>query len=127
MTVSSGVTFPVVVVAAATMMSSLSACALPLSDDGSATHYVILGFGIVSVQMPEHDNATAAISHQALGLMAASWPTSHIAFGYSAGTTIAIPGDADVLVSVDETPDGALTISQVSFGSDCYGEIDCND
>jgi hypothetical protein len=78
-------------------------------DDGATRHYVIVGFGVVSV--PKQPASTVHVSKvQALGLTVADQPGLRVALGYASGMVAAIPPDVDVRLEVSDQPFGPVTI-----------------
>jgi len=88
--------------------------ALPVAGKDSI-HYIVLGFGIVSV--PKSDKATAVLATktQALGMLVSDQPGSKISIGYSSGSVVVIPdGAEDVRVEISHKLWGPITITAPS-------------
>jgi hypothetical protein len=92
---------------------ALSACSGIPIDDGATRHYVIVGFGVVSVPQGEPSNSVHVSKVQALGLTVADQPGLRFAIGYASGMVAAIPSDVeDVRLEVSDRPFGPVTINE---------------
>ena len=87
----------------------LSACSGIPIDDGATVHYVIVGFGVVSVPKPPASSVHVS-KVQAFGLTVADQPGLRFALGYASGMVSAIPPDADVRLEVSDRPFGPVTV-----------------
>jgi hypothetical protein len=80
-------------------------------DDGATRHYVIVGFGVVSVPQPPSASTVHVSKVQAFGLTVADQPGLRLALGYASGMVAAIPPDVDdVRVEISDRPLGPVTI-----------------
>lgn len=78
-------------------------------------HYVVLGFGVVSV--PKLPRAVTVTKVQVLGgVLANDAPGVRVSAGLVHGMAVSIPVEADVQVEVSEKPFGPLKISTVQVG-----------
>ena len=74
-------------------------------------HYLIIGFGVVSVAKPQGQTAVLATKTQALGISLSDQPGTKLGIGYSAGSFVAIPANAeDVRVEISQQVGGPLTV-----------------
>ena len=89
----------------------LTACSGIPIDDGTTRHYVIVGFGVVSVPTEPAASAVHVSKIQAFGLTVADQPGLRLAIGYASGVVTAIPPDvADMRLEVSDRPFGPVTI-----------------
>ncbi len=95
--------------------SSFGCCwTLPVSEDQSV-HYVILGFGVVSVPKTEKKTAVFAAKSQALGIVLSDQPGAKLGIGYTSSSLVTIPdGAEDVRVEISQTPGGSVTVNAPS-------------
>jgi len=97
------------VVAFLTLFSALPGCISIPGKNGTA-HYLIVGFGIVSVNESLAQAVIATDSH-VLGISISDQPGLKLAVGYSASTVISIADGADdVRVEVSKFPGGPLNV-----------------
>jgi hypothetical protein len=96
------------------LIVGLSSCAVPIHSDSMTTHYVIVGFGIVTV----HENARDAIvatDAQSLGLIVTSRPDFHASAGYMSSAVVSVPdGAEDARVDISRRPFGPLVVRTTS-------------
>lgn len=89
----------------------LSSCALPVRSNDDTTHYVILGFGVVSVHENSKD-AIVATDTRDVGLCITDRPGVKVQVGYLASTVVSVAdGAKDVRVEASRLPFGSLTVS----------------
>jgi hypothetical protein len=89
----------------------LTACSGIPIDDGATRHYVIVGFGVVSIPQPLSASTVHVSKVQAFGLTVADQPGLRFALGYASGMVAAIPPDVDdVRVEIADRPFGPVTI-----------------
>jgi hypothetical protein len=89
----------------------LSACSGIPIDDGATRHYVIVGFGVVSIPKQPTTSSVHVSKVQAFGLTVADQPGLSVALGYASGMVAAIPPDVDdVRLEVSDRPFGPVTI-----------------
>jgi hypothetical protein len=87
----------------------LSSC-ISIPGKNGTVHYIIVGFGIVSVNEPPSQAVIATDSH-ILGISISDQPGLKFAFGYSSSTVVSIPDGADdVRVEVSKVPGKPLII-----------------
>jgi len=99
-------------VAAALLATAGSAggCALPIAGAKGTTHYVVVGFGVVSVKEVEKPAVVATDAH-VLGLVVSDRPGLKFAVGYASGMVVTVPeGASDVRVQAARRPFGLVTI-----------------
>jgi hypothetical protein len=102
---------------ALTVTLTLQGCApnghgIVLNVDGSSdtTHFVVLGFGVVSIPK-KPDTPVTAIRTQSLGLAVTDLPGSSVSLGYASGQIVAMPdGVEDVVVEFESAPFGAVCL-----------------
>ena len=95
---------------AVTLAAVLSSCALPVQSNDT-THYLILGFGIVSVHENSKD-AIVATDTRDVGLCITDRPGVKLQVGYLASTVVSVAdGAKDVRVEASRLPFGPLTVS----------------
>jgi hypothetical protein len=91
-----------------------SACAVPLHSDHATTHYVIVGFGVVTVHENSPD-AIVATDTQSLGLTVTNRPDFHMSAGYLSSAVVSVPDNAkDVRVEASRRPFGPLIVNTAS-------------
>jgi hypothetical protein len=92
----------------------LPSCALPIHSGASTTHYVIVGFGVVSV----HENARDAIvatDTQDLGVVIGDRPNLRMSVGYLSSSVVSVAdGAQDVRVEASRRPFGPFVVETVS-------------
>lgn len=92
--------------------SQASCClSLPIQGDQSSIHYMVIGFGIISVPKPEQKTAVLATKMQSLGVSVSNQPGMKIGIGYTSGSLVAVPNGAeDVRVEVSQKLGGPLIV-----------------
>ena len=92
---------------------SMSSGCIQIPGKGGTKHYVIIGFGIVSVN--ESDEAVVATQTQALGVSVSDRPGLKLGIGYASSTVVTVaPGAQDVRVEVSKIPGGPLVVDTQS-------------
>lgn len=86
---------------------------LKISGKSGETHYVVLGFGVVSVPSPDDSSSLMAARHLSAGLMISNQPGMKLNLGYSRGMVTSIPLDAQSLVEIDGDTFGSLRVKSV--------------
>jgi hypothetical protein len=85
-----------------------SSCVPILGKKGNV-HYLILGFGIVTVN--ESSQAVTATDIHALGISASDQPGLKLAVGYSSSTIVSVTdGAEDVRVEVSKIPGSPIVV-----------------
>ncbi len=94
----------------------LSGCvSFPLTDKDGTTHYVIIGFGVVSVPEVKGEAAVRVVRVQALGLTVTDQPGLKVGLGLVSSSTVSVPSGAkDVRVEVSQKLGGPLKVSAES-------------
>jgi hypothetical protein len=100
----------------------LSGCSVPSCcvsygfKDGKGTiHYLILGFGLVTVPKLDKETAVIATRVHALGISISDQPGLKLAIGYSASNSVSVAdGAEDVRVEISQVPGGSLEIETQS-------------
>lgn len=96
------------------VVSSLSlACVgcVAIPGSGGATHYLVLGVGLISVSDPQKKEAAVVTDTRALGLVLSDRPGPKLSLGYLSSTVTTIPRDVEhVLIEVKKTGLGPLVI-----------------
>lgn len=86
---------------------------IPIKGKEGTQHFIILGFGIVTVKKSEGETAVIATNTQALGINVSDQPGLKLGVGYSSSTVLTVP-DAiradDVRMEVSKHPLGTLKI-----------------
>lgn len=82
-----------------------------IQGESGTAHYVVLGFGIVSVPGQAEETAVNAVRIQSVGLTVSNQPQAKFSLGYLSSSTVAIPADTDgVLVEVSQELGGPLIV-----------------
>lgn len=90
----------------------LSGC-IAIPGKGGTKHYVIVGFGIVSVN--ESEEAVTATQAHSLGISISDRPGLKLGIGYTSSTVVTVaPGAEDVRVEVSKRPGGPLIVDTQS-------------
>jgi hypothetical protein len=90
----------------------LSGC-ICIPGKGGTRHYVIVGFGIVSVN--ESEDAITATQTQALGVSISDRPGLKLGIGYASSTVVTVaPGAEDVRVEISKRPGAPLIVDTQS-------------
>ncbi len=114
------------VIAAGVLLLAISGCAIPVTGKSGTVHYLVVGIGVVNVPAPEPETSSSAVTYDVVGLLLSNQPGVRMAAGYASGSTMQVPVTADVLISADRSPMGAVTIEQTSFTkSECTDEGAC--
>lgn len=92
-----------------------AACALLLTGCVSyrshgTRHYVILGFGIVSVN-DTNKNMANVVRGRALGFSACGGPGANATVGFASFTSVAIKTNAPLLIEIKASPLGAVKVN----------------
>jgi hypothetical protein len=91
------------------LTGTLGGCAIPFPADG-CNHYVVFGFGVVSVADIATKAAVVTDTH-VLGMQVSGQPGLKFAVGYASACVTAIPDNAtDVRIEASRTPFGAIQI-----------------
>ena len=93
---------------------SVSACSgIPFEDRHGTTHYLILGFGVVSVPKSSNLQSSAeVVKATSLGIALSNQPGVQFSVGYATNTTVLVPDDADdVIIEVADRFWGPMTIT----------------
>jgi hypothetical protein len=89
--------------------------AIPVNGKNETIHYVIIGFGIVTVPAPEKTAAVSVLKSQTLGAVISDQPGLKVGIGYSSGTVVLVPNGAeDVRVEVSQKFGGPLIIDTLA-------------
>lgn len=95
-------------IGAAILLLASSGC-IPVHSNGT-THYVVVGFGIVSV--PQTNQAAAqVVKMQSIGLSISDVPGTRFSVGYASGTTVAVPANTNIIVEVAQKPFAPIKIT----------------
>jgi hypothetical protein len=87
---------------------------IPIEGKEGTKHYVIIGFGIVTVKKTEGETAAIATNSQALGINLSDQPGLKLGVGYSSSTVLTVPDGAladDVRLEVSKRPFGLLKVT----------------
>ena len=103
---------------------SLGSCS-PIGIQGEeSSHYLVLGFGVVSVPKGSEGEAAQVTKSQVLGIMVSDQPGIRLGIGYISGSTIAIHENArDVRIVVSDHPFGPVRIDVDSAILENDGEV----
>src|SRR5436190_11692824 len=72
--------------------SRLTCCmSFPVQGGQESIHYVVIGFGIVSIPKPEQKIALLATKVQSLGVNISDQPGLKLGVGYASSTIVAVP------------------------------------
>jgi hypothetical protein len=85
----------------------LTGC-IPFQSNGTR-HYVIVGFGVVSVPATNAPN-TQVTKSQAIGLILSDQPGTKVGIGYSSSTVVQIATNQNILVEVSDHPAQPLKV-----------------
>ncbi len=86
---------------------------IPIEGKEGTKHFIIIGFGIVSVKRLEGETAAIATNSQALGINVSDQPGLKLGVGYSSSTVLTVPDGTradDVRMEVSKRPFGLLKI-----------------
>jgi len=86
---------------------------IPIEGKEGTQHFIIFGFGIVTVKKSEGETAAIATNTQALGINVSDQPGLKLGFGYSSSTVLTVPDGAladDVQMEVSKRPFGLLKV-----------------
>jgi hypothetical protein len=86
----------------------LTGC-VPLSSNGTR-HYVIIGFGIVSVPLT-NSPAAQVVKSQAIGLSINDQPGTKLSIGYMDSTVINVQTNTNILIEVSKLPGQPLKVT----------------
>jgi hypothetical protein len=76
---------------------------------GDTTHYVVIGFGVVSVPRT-NTSPVQVVKSQAIGLSVSDQPGIKFGIGYSSSTTVSIHTNQNVLIEVSDRPLAPLKV-----------------
>lgn len=94
----------------------MSGCAqaglvVPWNDDSDTVHFLVLGFGLISVAKPDTEPAVLATQMHSVGLTVSDQPGLRVGIGYADGSVVAIPADAErTRVEVSRRPGGPIVV-----------------
>lgn len=87
-----------------------SGCAIPVTGAEGTRHYVVVGFGIVSVPGPS-DAPVTAVKVQALGVVVSAAPDARLVAGYTKSYQVEVAAyAAPVLLELSDSIAGPLKI-----------------
>ena len=86
---------------------------VPVEGASGTTHFVVIGFGIVSVPgKTDQPTAVTAVRTEALGLTLTNGPGPAATLGYVSGSFVRVPAGAkDVRVEVEQRTGGPLRVT----------------
>jgi hypothetical protein len=87
----------------------LFAGCIPLRKGGT-THYVIVGFGVVSVPST-NSPAAQVVRSQAIGLTVSDQPGVKVGIGYASSTTVNIRTNQNIAIEISGRPGQPLKIN----------------
>ncbi len=93
--------------------TSKAGIVIPIEGKEGTKHFIIIGFGIVSVSYPEGETAVMATNSQVLGINVSNQPGLKLGAGYSSSTVLTVPDGTradDVRIEVTKRPFGLLKI-----------------
>jgi len=92
----------------------LSGCVGQMQTNDGTTHYLIIGFGIVSVGRSPADTVQAT-RMTAVGLSVSDQPVLKLGLGYASATVVTVPqGAQDVRIEVSHVPWGPFIVDTQS-------------
>lgn len=92
----------------------LSGCVAHMPTNDGTTHYLIFGFGIVSVGRSPEDTVQAT-RMTAVGLSISDQPVFKLGLGYASATVVTVPqGARDVRMEVSHVPWGPFIVDTQS-------------
>ena len=92
--------------------TSVDCCITATYERPDAVHYVVVGFGIISVPKPQGQIGVLATNLMAVGLVASDQPGLRMGLGYSGSSVVAIPSDTkNALVEVSTCGTSGLLIT----------------
>jgi hypothetical protein len=99
----------------------LSGCSgLKITDEDGSTHHLIIGIGVVSIPSSGAADGVVASRAKVLGVHASSQPAAKFAAGLASSSAAVIPESVDeIIVEVDQSLFGPLTIRTQSFPKEC--------
>ena len=91
-------------------MFLFSGCSIPLKSKESI-HYLIIGFGVVSVPKGNEEKAIQASSSKSLGIIVSNQPDIKLGLGYTSNNTVLVgDGAKDIRTEISQRPFGPLVI-----------------
>lgn len=87
---------------------------IPFDGKEETKHFLILGFGVVSVNYPQKETAVLATSTQAVGVNVSNQPGLKFGAGYSSSTVLTVPDGTraeDVRIELEKHPLGLLKVT----------------
>jgi hypothetical protein len=85
---------------------------IPVTGESGTTHFVVIGFGIVSVPAPADAPAATAVRLDALGLALSNAPGAAATLGYTSASFVRVPSGAkDVRVEIEQRVGGPLRVT----------------
>lgn len=95
--------------------ANTSCCLSTTTETADSVKYIIIGFGIVTVPKNNRDNGILAVKTQSLGILVSDQPGAKFSAGYSSGTTVSIPHDADsAVVEVRSCSNDGITVKAIT-------------
>jgi hypothetical protein len=92
----------------------LASCTISVPGEGSTTHHLIIGIGVVSIDEPK-EKALLTTDVQALGISVSDRPGLKLGIGYSSATVVSVAENAeDVRVEVSKKAGGSLIVDTQS-------------
>ena len=92
-----------------------SGLAIPIENNERKARFIILGFGIVSVEKPESTSQALVTDQTSIGLSAGSQPGLNFGIGYQNSTVTTVPAnESDIYIDVSSRPFGKLEVSTQS-------------
>jgi len=93
----------------------LASCAIPVKDNSETLHYMVVGFGVVSIPAVQQSLAVQAVKSQILGVGISNQPGISLSIGYASNLITKIPEDAeDIRVELSDRPGGPVIVDVAS-------------
>ena len=98
---------------------AIGGCATRLEDRDGARAYVILGFGVITIEPPDRTNTATIIDSRVFGIQFATEPSPSLGVGYLRATTYYVPSNFGYLAdAADSRRSLAQAVSAPSLGLD---------
>lgn len=93
-------------------------CFTTTHESKDSTHYIVIGFGVITIPKSSTDDEILATKMQSLGLVVSNQPGLKVGLGYSFSSVIAVPIDTNnTVVEASTCKSGSgINLSAISNG-----------